>query len=139
MRDYFREIDLNPAGGQPVNSPIDPRGHNDFCFMSDGQQIELAQPQPATAVPFRVFISFDCGHQQVLNQPLMLPPGVGPQIHGQLTPALPPSPGTTIFRRECCHQRGRVKVWLDPFGPQPPTGMPIVVLVSAWAKDGACG
>lgn len=72
MRDYLREIDLNPGTGPIINS-LDARGHSDF-----------------------------------------------------------------VLRRECCHQRRSVQVWLDPMGPLPPAGQPIVVQVSAWAKDGAC-
>lgn len=37
--DYVREYDLNPtpAFGGPIMNPLDPRAHNDFCFLSDQQ------------------------------------------------------------------------------------------------------
>lgn len=138
MRDYLREIDLN-QGPTPINNPLDARGHSDFCFMSDGQEIVLVLQQQPTAAPFRVLVSFDCEHQALLNQPPP-PPGQGPQVHGVLAfdPAFPMNT-RMVLRRECCHQRRGVRVWLDPMGPTPPPiGQPIVVQVSAWAKDGAC-
>lgn len=42
------------------------------------------------------------------------------------------------LRRDCCHQRRSVKVWLDPMTPPPPGGQSVVIQVSAWAKDGGC-
>lgn len=140
MRDYLREIDLNPPGATPINSPRDARGHSDFCFLSDGQELVLVPQQQSAALPFRVLVSFDCDHQELLNQPVP-PPGLafGPRVHGILAfdPAFPMNV-RNVLRRECCHQRRGVRVWLDPNGPQPPAGQPIVVQVSAWAKDGPC-
>lgn len=142
MHDYLREIDLNPfinGAPAPVISPLDPRGHNDFCFLSDGQEIVLVPVQPFPTAPIRVLVSFDCGHQALLSQPPMVPPGTGPEVHGLLVfdPATGGFPTRNVLRRECCHQRSGVKVWLEtpPTAGQP---MPVIVVVSAWAKAGAC-
>lgn len=137
MRDYLREIDLNPAGN-PITSSLDPRGHSDFCFLSDGQELVLVLQQQPTGLPIRVLVSFDCDHQVLLNQPPP-PPGLGPKVQGVLAfdPAFPMNT-RFVLRRECCHQRRGVRVWLDTNGALPPPGQPIVVQVSAWANDGAC-
>ncbi len=139
MQDYLREIDLNPPIGGPINNPLDPRAGNDFCFLSDGQEIVLVQPMPFPTQPIRVLVSFDCGHQALLNLPPP-PPGTGPQVHGLLVfdPATGGIGQRNVLRRECCHQRRGVKIWLDPMSPLPPTSQPIVVVVSAWAKEGGC-
>lgn len=139
MQDYLKEVDLNPminGAPAPITSPLDARAHHDFCFLSDGQEVVLVQPQPFPTSPVRVLVSFDCGHQALLNQPFP-PPGQGPQVHGLLV--IDPATGfpgqRQVLRRECCHQRRSVKVWLDS-----PTALqgPVVVVVSAWSKDGGC-
>lgn len=137
--DYVREYDLNPtpAFGGPIMNPLDPRAHNDFCFLSDQQEIFLARPPTATG-PIRVLFSFGCGHQALINQPIP-PPGTGPEVHGLLVfdPAVGDDPLRRIYKPDCCHQRGFVKVWIDPMFP-PPTGIPVVVVVSARAKEASC-
>lgn len=137
---YFKELDLNPppALGGPILNPLDPRAHNDFCFLSDWQEIVLARSQSAGS-PVRVLFSFSCGHQPLLNQPFP-PPGTGPEVHGLLVfdPAVGDDPLRRVFREQCCHQRRHVKVWIDPTGPQPPTGIPVIVTVAAGAKDAGC-
>lgn len=137
--DYLREYDLNqpPAMGGPVINPLDPRAHNDFCFLSDQQEIVLARPGAAQP-PIRVLFSFDCGHQALISQPFP-PPGTGPEVHGLLVfdPAAGDDPLRRLYRPGCCHQRRFVKVWIDPMFP-PPAGTPVIVVVSARAKDASC-
>lgn len=137
--DYLREFDLNqpPAFGGPIMNPLDPRAHNDFCFLSDQQEILLVRPPTATG-PVRVLFSFDCGHQALINQPFPSP-GNGPEVHGLLVsdPATGDDPLRRLYRPGCCHQRRFVKVWIDPTFP-PPTGTPVIVVVSARGKDASC-
>lgn len=138
MRDYLKEVDLNPpaATGGPITNPFDPRAHHDFCFLSDTQEIFLAQPNPFPTSPIRVLLSFDCGHQALLNQPFP-PPGQGPEVHGLLVidPATGGMGQRQAYRRDCCHNRRSVKVWMEqgtiPQGP-------VIVVVQASAKAGTC-
>lgn len=146
---YLHEIDLNPAIGGPINNPYDPRADHNWCFEANSQEVILVfPPQQPVTTPYRVFVSYDCGHYPLifpgagpLPQP---PPGVGPQVHGVL--AFDPAFGIgmqpeerRVFRRTCCHLARSLKVWLDPNSPQPPTAQPIVVQVSASARGGdAC-
>ena len=137
--DYLREIDLNPminGAPAPINNPLDPRAHHDFCFLSDQQEITLARSM-TTGTAVRVLFSFDCGHQALINQPFP-PPGTGPEVHGLLTfdPTVGDDPERRIYRPGCCHQRRFVKVWLDM--PQPPAGVPVIVIVGARAKEPSC-
>lgn len=124
MRDYLREIDLNPppAMGGPINNPLDPRAMHYFGFLSEGQ--EIVQALPSTG-PAKVFVSWDYA-----NNPL-LPPA----------PPIPPPPvdaildfagGPPVVRYETHHERCHAIVWLDPNAAPPPTG-PMIVRVRAWA------
>jgi hypothetical protein len=144
---YLKEIDLSPTVGGPINNPYDPRAHHDFCFESDSQEVILiAQQQTGVATPFRVFISYDCGHLELITPtPLPVPfPGTGPGIHGVLR--FDPNFGfmqpeeNRVFRRLCCKLSRHIKVWLDPASPITTT-QPIPVQVSASRRgDGpACG
>lgn len=136
---YLKELDLNqpPALGGPIMNPLDARAHHDFCFLSDQQEIVLARTTTG-GPPVRVLFSFDCGHQALIGQPIP-PIGQGPEVHGLLVfdPAIGDDPLRRIFKPGCCSQRRHVKVWLDPVTP-PPVGTPVIVLVSAWAKDAGC-
>lgn len=94
----------------------------------------------AAIVGGAVIAAIDCGHQALINQPVP-PIGVGPEVHGMLMfdPAVGDDPLRRVFRPQgCCHQRQRVKVWLDPMGPLPPLGTPVIVTVAAGAKDAGC-
>lgn len=146
---YLREVDLAAIAtpGNPINNPLDARAHHDFCFESDSQEVILVpQTQPLVTTPYRVFISYDCGHATVLMPgPLpVLPPFVGPEIHGilQFDPIFGPNQPEEqkVFRRSCCSRRRHVKVWIDPQSPQPPTGQMVLVRVMASARGGeGCG
>jgi hypothetical protein len=145
---YLKEVDLAAIAtpGNPINNPWDPRAHHDFCFESDSQEVILVQQQPIPPQPFRVFISYDCGHLAVLTPGPILPmpgPGVGPEVHGILQ--FDPFFGSQqpeelkVFSRRCCSKRRHMKVWLDPLAP-PSTGQMILVRVSASARGGdGCG
>lgn len=139
---YLRDVDLaaisNP--GNPINNPLDPRAHHDFCFESDSQEVILVPQNVVATTPYRVFISYDCGHVAVLVPgPLpILPPFVGPEVHGilQYDPffgSIQPEE-QKVFRRSCCSRRRHIKVWLDPQSPVPPTGPMVVVRVMASAR-----
>lgn len=148
---YLKEVDLAASAtpGNPINSPFDPRAHHDFCFESDSQEIILVQPPgPVGTTPYRVFISYDCGHLSLITPGPALPqpgPGAGPQIHGVLqydpTLGMMQPVEQKVFSRPCCSKRRHVKVWLDPLAPPPPTAQMIVVRVMASRRggDASCG
>lgn len=146
---YLKEVDLVATPGGPINNPYDPRAHHDFCFESDSQVVVLVpQPQTGATTPYRVFISYDCGHLELVTPGGFLPvpaPGTGPHVHGvlQYDPTFGPMQleEQRVFNRPCCSRRRHVKVWLDPGSPVPPTAQPIVVRVMASARGGdpACG
>lgn len=151
---YLKEVDLAaptlPPGNQ-VNNPYDPRAHHDFCFESDSQTVMLVfPPQTAGTTPYRVFVSYDCGHLELIQPGPPPPPmpGTGPKIHAvlQYDPAFgPPSQQPEEYRiyrsPSCCSRRCHLKVWLDPMAPPPPTGTSIVVRVMASRESEApsCG
>lgn len=139
---YLKEVDLAaPATpGNPINNPYDPRAHHDFCFESDSQTVMLViPPQVAATQPYRVFVSYDCGHLELVTPgPLPTPaPGTGPRIHAILQydpmfgPPMQPDEQRVYRSPSCCSRRRHVKVWLDPNSPPPPTAQPIVVRVMA--------
>lgn len=140
MKNYFQEFDLNPfvnGAPAPVNNPLDPRAHHDFCFPSDSQDIVLV-PQTIAGGPIRVLISFECGHQPLLGPvPPPPPPPGGLQfpVDGLLVldPAFPMDADRRRKKWDCCHLRRFVKVWIDPMGPQPQG--PVIVNIWASAKD----
>lgn len=149
---YLKDVDLLATLGGPINNPYDPRAHHDFCFESDTQAVFLVpQPQTTTTQPFRVFISYDCGHLETIFPGAVLPmpaPGTGPGIHGVLQsdpsfgpPSMQPEELRTFRSPPCCSLRRHIKVWLDPMAPVPPTGQPIVVRVMASRRGGdpVCG
>lgn len=110
--DYLKRIDLNPAAGGAVVTPIDPRALHMFDFEAAGQEV-------VNAGAYQVFVSFDYAYDQGLG---VMPPPM-PKPHAVLQPG-------QSMRRES-HTRGHVLVWIDPAAaPQP--GIGAAVLVSAW-------
>lgn len=149
---YLKEVDLSALGtpGNPINNPYDPRAHHDFCFESDSQVVMLViPPQTGATTPYRVFVSYDCGHLALVTVgPLPMPaPGTGPEIHGVLQfdpmfgPPMQPEEQRVFRSPSCCSRRRHIKVWLDPNSPVPPAAQPIVVRVMASARGGdpSCG
>lgn len=117
--DYLREIDLNPAPalGGPINNPLDPRAMHYFGFLSEGQEIALAQP----GINPRVLISF-----HYANQPTAIPPQPQPPIDAVLDTSF----GPPVIRYGDHHDRAHVLIWLDPTVVLPG---PLLVRVRAWA------
>lgn len=122
-RDYFTEIDLNPAAaaGGPIVGPLDRRAMHYFGFGSHGQQLLLLDGLPQGT---RVLFSFHYGN----------PPGLGPtatdiQAHGALDFF---GPNSGMARYENSHDRAHVLVWID--GPPPPVAQQVRVRVAAWSK-----
>lgn len=117
LRDYLREIDLNPPLGGPVIDPHDPRAMHYFGFLSEGQEIVMVQP---TGQP-RIFISWHYS-----NNPVATPP---PQPLPPVDAILDFSSGPPVVRYEEHHQRAHVFVWLDPTAAPAGTSK---VRVRAW-------
>lgn len=140
-KNYFQEFDLNPmvnGGPAVINNPLDPRAHHDFCFQSDSQEVVLV-PQQTAGTPIRVLVSFACGHQSLIGPNPVPPPPPGSlqfPVDGLLImdPLFPVNADLRRKRWDCCHYRDFVKVWIDPMGPQPQPGQPVIVHVWASAK-----
>lgn len=121
MRDYLKELDLNPplGLGGPVNNPTDPRAMHYFGFLSEGQELVLV---PGVGGTSRVFASW-----HYVNQPLLTLPVPPPLVDVVLDFAS----GPPVVRYEGFHERAHAIVWLDPAAPIV-TG-PLIVRLRAWA------
>lgn len=118
-RDFFEQIDLNPAAGGPINTPLDSRAMHYFGFVAHGQQLQLLDGLPAgNSVLFAFAYS---------NQPGIGPVPPAPQADGALDFFV----GPPIARYESSHDRQHAIVWLD--GPALPPGQQCRVRISAWA------
>lgn len=146
-KNYLKEVDLVAAPGGPINNPYDPRAHHDFCFESNSQTVMLVlQPPTAQQTPYRVFVSYDCGHLELITPaPTPQPaPGTGPRIHAILQfdpffgPPMQPEEQRVFRSPSCCSKTRHLKVWLDPNSPPPPAGQLVVVRVMAQRADD-CG
>jgi len=111
--DYLKHLDLNPAAGGPVLSPLDPRALFMFGFLSTSQEIVNTGTTP-------LHVSFDFAYDQGIPG---APAAPGVTVHAVLQPGQP-------LPRLQSHTRGHVLVWCDPSAP--PQAMPASVRVHAW-------